>query len=320
MKIRCVLLLLSLIAALPVAHAQGTKWPDRSVRVIVPFATGGSTDIITRLITARLSKEFGQQFIVDNRGGAGGSLGAEIAIRANPDGYTMMVAASSYATNAALYKLPYDPVKDIAAVGMLHNGPFLLAVNSAVPATSVKELVDLARAKPGTISYGSSGPGGANHLATELFRQLTNINILHVPYKGDAPTIVGLIGGEVQFTLSSVPALLPHVKTGRVRALGVSTEKRSRELPDLPSISETIPGYEHTSWNGMWAPAGTPQEILTRLNQALGRILSQPDMQERLRKEGREPAHSSPEEFQRVIARDIAKWSKVVKAGNIKID
>ena len=319
MKIIRFLLMLAVAAVLPAAQAQTSKWPDKPVRVVVPFAAGGSTDIIARVLTARLTQEFGQQFIVDNRGGAGGSTGAEIVIRANPDGYTMIIVATSYATNSALYKLPFDPIKNITPVGLLHSGPFLLALNNSVAANSVKEFIDLARAKPGLLNFGSSGIGGATHLATELFKQMTNTNSVHVPYKGDAPAIADLLGGQVQFIMSSVPALIQHVKGGKVRALAVTTPQRWPELADLPAVAETVPGYEHTSWNGMWAPEGTPKEIVARLNQTLARILKLPDVQERLRADGRAAAHSSPEEFARIIVREIGKWTKVVKAGNIKV-
>jgi len=320
MKTRLALLLLALAAAFPAAQAQTGKWPDKPVRVVVPFAPGGSTDIIARVLTARLSQEFGQQFIVDNRSGAGGSLGTDIVVRANPDGYTVIIVATSYATNAALYKLPYDPVKDIAPVAMLHKGPFVFAVNTAVPAKNVTEFIALARAKPRSLNYGSSGIGGATHLATELFLQMTKTEIVHIPYKGDAPAIAELLGGQVQLIFSSVPALIQHLKSGRVRGLAVTTEQRYPELPDLPAIAETLPGYEHTSWNGMWGPKGTPREIISRLNQSLARILKQPELQERLRADGRQPAHSTPEEFTRVIAREITKWKTVVKVGNIKVN
>ncbi len=302
------------------AQSKVTRWPDKPVRVVVPFAAGGSTDIIARVLTARLTQEFGQQFIVDNRGGAGGSTGAEIVVRANPDGYTLIIVATSYATNAALYKLPYDPVKNITPVGLLHSGPFLLAINSNIAANSVKEFIEVLRAKPAGLNFGSSGIGGASHLATELFKQMANTPSTHVPYKGDAPAISDLIGGQVQYILSSVPALIQHVKGGRVRALAVTTAQRWPELPELPAVAETLPGYEHTSWNGMWAPSGTPKEIVNRLNVTLARLLKLPDVQERLRADGRAPAHTSPEEFARIIERDIAKWSKVVKAGNIKVN
>ena len=300
--------------------AQNNQWPDKPVRVVVPFAAGGSTDIIARVLTARLTQEFGQPFIVDNRGGAGGSTGAEIVVRANPDGYTLIIVATSYATNAALYKLPYDPVKNITSVGMLHSGPFLLALNNSVTASNTKEFIELLRAKPGSFNFGSSGIGGASHLATELFKQMTNTQSTHVPYKGDAPAISDLIGGQLQYIMSSVPALIQHVKGGKVKALAVTTAQRWPELADLPAVAETVAGYEHTSWNGLWGPAGMPKEIVTRLNATLARVLKLPDVQERLRADGRAPAHTSPEEFARVIERDIAKWSKVVKAGNIKVN
>ena len=302
-----------------VAAQELAPYPVKPVRVIVPFAPGGSTDIIARVLTARLSQEFGQQFIIDNRAGAGGSIGTDIVVRANPDGYTVIIVAASYATNAALYKLSYDPVRDITPIGLLHKGPFVLAVNNSVAATNVKEFIELARAKPRALTYGSSGIGGATHLATELFLQMTKTEMVHVPYKGDAPAVADLLGGQIQLIFSSVPALIQHLKSGRVRGIAVTTEQRFPELPDLPAIAETVPGYEHTSWNGMWGPAGMPRAIVMRLNQALARILKQPETLERLRADGREPAHSTPEEFARVIGRDISKWTTVVKVGNIKV-
>ena len=316
---RSIALLLALGAALPAAHAQTGKWPEKPVRVVVPFAAGGSTDIIARVLAARLAQEFGQQFIVDNRGGAGGSIGADIVMRANPDGYTVIIVATSYATNAALYKLNYDPVGDIAPVGRLHQGPFVFAVNNSVAAKNVKEFIALARSKPNALVYGSSGIGGATHLATELFRQMTGTEMVHVPYKGDAPAVADLLGGQIQLIFSSVPALIAHLKSGRVRGLAVTTAKRFSELPDMPAVAETVPGYEHTSWNGMWGPKGMSKDVIARLNQTLGRVLQQPETQERLRADGRVPALSSPEEFARVISTEIEKWKKVVKAGDIKV-
>jgi tripartite-type tricarboxylate transporter receptor subunit TctC len=319
MKQARALLILLLLAGCFAAHAQTARWPNKPVRVVIPFAPGGSTDIIARVLTARLSQDFGQQFIVDNRSGAGGSIGTDIVARANPDGYTVIIVASSYATNAAIYKQSYDPVKDIAPVGLLHKGPFALAVNSSSSAASVKDVIELARAKPRGLTYGSSGVGGATHLATELFLQMTKTSMIHVPYKGDAPAIADLLGGQIHLIFSSVPALIGHFKSGRLRGLAVTTEQRFAELPELPAVAETLPGYEHTSWNGMWAPARTPKEILAKLNESLGRILKQPEVLDRLRADGREPAHSTPEEFSRVIAREIDKWKTVVKAGNIKV-
>ena len=320
MTMRRALLLLALAATLPAAQAQTGKWPDKPVRMIVPFPAGGSTDIVARILAARLAEEFGQQFVVDNRGGAGGAIGAEIAARANPDGYTIIVLASSYATAAALYKLPYDPVKGIAPISMINTGPLILSVHASMKAANLKEFIEILRAKPGALNFGSPGTGSAPHLAAALFQQMSGTNMTHIPYKGDAPAIADLLAGQIHAMLLSGPALIPQIKAGRLRALAVTTEQRWPALPDLPAISELVPGYSHNAWNGMWAPAGTPREIILRLNQALARILKLPDMQERLRADSREPVHTTPEEYGRVIARDIAKWSKVVKAGNIKVD
>ena len=321
MKSRCALLLLIVLAAaLPAAQAQTGKWPERPVRMIVPFPAGGSTDIVARVLAARFAEEFGQQFVVDNRGGGGGTIGAEIAARATPDGYTIIVLASSYAAAAALYKLPYDPVTGIAPISMINTGALIFSVHASMKVSNLKEFIEFLRAKPGVLNFGSPGTGSAPHLASALFQQMSGTNMVHVPYKGDAPAIADLLAGQIHVMLLSGPALFPQIKAGRLRALAVTTEQRSPAMPDLPAISELVPGYSHSAWNGMWAPAGTSREIIMRLNQALARILKQPEVQERLRADSREPAHSTPEEFGRVIARDVAKWTKVVKAGNIKVD
>jgi tripartite-type tricarboxylate transporter receptor subunit TctC len=320
MKIRHALLLLALAAGLPAAYAQTGKWPDKPVRVVVPFAPGGATDVVARIVSPRLSEEFGQQFVVDNRAGAGGAIGAEIVVRANPDGYTIMSGASSYASNAALYKLPYDPIKGISPVTLITRGPFIIAVHPSVKAFSLKEFIELARAKPGSLTFGSSGTGGVPHLATEHFRQMTNTNMIHVPYKGDAPAIIDLLGGQIQCFFGGLLVLSPHINAGKLRGLAVTSEQRSSVVPDLPAVNELVPGYTAFTWFGMWAPPGTPKEIVARLNQALERILKRPEVQERLRADGMEAAHNTPEEFSRFIANDIAKWNKVVKAGNIKVD
>jgi len=313
----CWLLVAASICAAPAAAEQ--PYPAKPVRLIVAYPPGGTSDIVGRALAQAMSVRLRQSFIVDNRAGAGGSIGTDIVVHANPDGYTVIIVATSYATNAALYKLSYDPVKDIAPVGVLHKGPFVLAVNNSVAATNVKDFIELARAKPRALTYGSSGIGGATHLATELFLQMTKTEMIHVPYKGDAPAVADLLGGQIQLIFSSVPALIQHLKSGRLRGLAVTTEQRFTELPDLPAVAETLPGYEHTSWNGMWGPAGMPKEIILRLNQALARILRQPETLERLRADGRQPAHSTPEEFARVISHEFAKWTKVVRVGNIKV-
>ena len=313
-------LLLAFAATLPAAHAQTGKWPNKTVRMIVPLAPGGGTDIVARLFAARLTAEFGQQFVSDNRSGAGGTIGAEIAARANPDGYTLVTVPASYAANAALYKLPYDPVKGIAPVTMMTTGPLILTVHPSVPAASLKEFIALARAKPGSIAFGSSGSGSFSHLTAELFRQMSGTDMVHVPYKSAGPALIDLLGGQIQVFFGSGPSTGGHIRAGRLRGLAVTTAKRSPALPDLPAIGEVLPGYSADFWFGMWAPAGTPKSVISALHQALVRILKQPDVLERLRTDGMDPVGSAPEEFARVIARDIATWSKVVKAGNIKVD
>jgi tripartite-type tricarboxylate transporter receptor subunit TctC len=313
-------LLLLAAAALPTAHAQTGKWPERPIRVVVPFAPGGATDVVARMVAPRLSEEFGQQFIVDNRAGAGGTIGTEIVVRANPDGYTIVVGASSYASSAALYKLPYDPITGISTVTLITQGPFVIAVHPSVKANSVKELIALARAKPNSLSFGSSGTGGVPHLATEHFRQMTNTRMVHVPYKGDAPAIIDLLGGQIQIYFGGPLVLSQHMNAGKLRGLAVTSEQRSPVLPDLPAVNEVVPGYTAFTWFGMWAPPGTPKLIVAQLNQAIARILKRTDVQERLRSDGMEAAHNTPEEFSSFIARDIAKWTEVVKAGDIKVD
>ncbi len=319
MKRRHALLLLALAAALPAAQAQTGKWPEKPVRIVVPTGAGTGTDRIARMLAARLSAEFGQQFIVDNRAGASGMIGAEIVVRAIPDGYTLAVASPTFAINAALYKLPYDPIKGIAPIAIIGTGPLILAVHPSVKATNLKEFIELARAKPGALTFGSSGTGSDLHLAAALFQQMTKTDMVHVPYKGQAAAIVDLLGGQIQLIFGT-GLLRPHIMAGKLRGIAVTSEQRWPVMPDLPAISELLPGYSAGVWFGMWAPVGTPKEIVSRLNQALARFLKQPDVQGGLRTDGVEPAHSTPEEYARVIAREIARWSKVVKAGNIKVD
>jgi tripartite-type tricarboxylate transporter receptor subunit TctC len=313
------LLLLALAASLPTAQAQSGKWPTKPVRVIVPTAAAGTSDFIARLFASRLTEEYGQQFIIDNRPGAGGSLGNEIAARAAPDGYTITFVPSSYAATAALYKLPFDPVKGIAPISMIQVVPFLLVVHPSVKASSLKEFIELGRTQPGTLNFGSPGTGSTPHLAGELFQQMTAGKWVHVPYKGDAPAVADLITGQVHINIATQVVLDAHIKSGRIRALAVTTEQRSKTMPELPAIGEMVPGFAVPGWSGAWAPAGTPQEIVTRLNQSIGRILKLPDIIEKLRAIGAEPTHSTPEGFAQLVARDVGMWTKVVKIANIKI-
>ena len=314
------LLLLALASLAPLAHAQAAKWPTKAVRAIVPFAPGGGTDVMARILAPKLAEDFAQPVVIDNRTGAGGSIGVEMVVRAAPDGYTILIGASSYASNAALYKLPYDPIKGFAAVSMLARGPFVMSVHPSMKAVNLKEFLELARAKPGALTFGSSGTGSVPHLATELFRQMAKLEMTHAPYKGDAPAITDLLGGHIQIYFGGLLVMASHINAGKLRGLAVTTEKRSPAMNDLPALSEMVPGYSSTTWFGLWVPPGTPQDIVARLNQAAGRALKLPDVQERLRANGYEPGHNSPEEFNRFIAEEIAKYTRVVKAGTIRVE
>jgi len=302
------------------AQAQQGRWPDKPVRVLVPFPAGGTTDVFARTFAPLLAQEYGQQFVVDNRAGAGGAIGAEIAARANPDGYTIAVVTSSYAATSVLHKTPYDPVKGIAPISMIGIVPFIFTVHPSVKAANVKEFIALARAQPGVINFGSQGVGGTPHLAGELFQQMTGTRLAHIAYKGDAPALTDLLGGQIQVMIATALVLAPHIKAGRIRALAVTSKERSPAMPDLPTVGETVPGYAVDGWAGMWAPAGTPKDIIARLNRSVAQILRRPDVQERLRASGADPTPSTPEAFAQLIARDIATWTKVVKAGNIQIE
>jgi tripartite-type tricarboxylate transporter receptor subunit TctC len=301
------------------AYAQTAGWPARPVRIIVPFTPGGTTDRIARLYAAHLSKTLGQQFIVDNRAGASGTIGSELIARAQPDGHTLGIVPSSFAINAVLYKLPYHPVTGIAPVGMIVNGSLILTVHPSVPAAGLKEFVALARAKPDYLRYGSTGAGTNLHLAGALFEQMGKLRMVHVPYKGQGPAVLDLVAGEIHLMFSGAGTMMPHIKAGKLRGLAQTMEKRSTLLPDLPAVAEMFPGYSADFWTAVLAPRGTPREIVARLNQEIGRFLS-PDMRARLSSDGIQPAHTTPEELGRIIEREIATWGKVVKAANIKAD
>ena len=247
-------------------------------------------------------------------------IGAEAVARASPDGYMLAVVPATFAINAVLYKLPYDPVTGIAPISRIIAGPLVLTLHPSVRAGTLKEFIELARAKPGALTFGSSGAGSNLHLAGELLKQMAKLEIVHVPYKGEGPALVDLLGGQLQFMFSGAGTVLPHIKAGKLRGLAVTSEQRSPLMADLPAISEMFTGYAASFWSGVWAPAGTPRDVVLKLNQAIARFLKQSDTQEWLRSEGGEPAHSTPEEFAQVIASEISTWSKVVQTGNIKAD
>ena len=313
-------LAVAMVCVLPLsAVAQADKYPTRPVRMLVPFAPGGGTDITARLIASNATAAFGQQVIVDNRAGGGGTIGAEMAVRAAPDGYTVIMVSGSYGTNAALYSLPYDPVKDIQAIVMIGDTGFVLALHPGVPAKSVQELITYAKSNPGKLNYASTGTGGITHLATELFNLLAATKMTHIPYKGTGPAIADLLGGQVQLIFGAMPATIPQVKAGKLRGLGVTTAKRIPALPDTPAIGEIVKDYEAPLWYGMWGPKGLPKPIITRWNQEVAKSLQTEEMKKRLAADGVEPAGGPPEQFLNVLARDVEKWKKVVKAANIKV-
>jgi tripartite-type tricarboxylate transporter receptor subunit TctC len=287
--------------------------------MLVPFAPGGGTDITARLIAANVTTAFGQQVIVDNRAGGGGTMGAEMAVRAAPDGYTVIMVSGSYGTNAALYPLTYDPVKDIQPIVMIGDTGFVLSLHPGVPAKSVQELITYAKANPGKLNFASTGTGGITHLATELFNLLAATRMTHIPYKGTGPALADLLGGQVQLIFGAMPATIPHVKTGKLRGIGVTTARRTPALPDTPAIGEIVKDYEAALWYGLWGPKGLPKPIVTRWNQEVAKSLQTEEMKKRLAADGVEPAGGPPEQFLDTIARDVEKWKKVVKAANIKI-
>ncbi len=316
-------LALSLIASAAApgyAIAQKSIYPDKPIRFLVPFPPGGGTDIIARVMAQKLSEAFGQSVVVDNRPGAGGTIGAEIAAKAMPDGYTMIMVSGSYAVNAGLYKLPYDPINGIDTVSLAGTGPFIVALHPSVPAKNVKELIALAKAKPGTINYGSTGTGGITHMTTELFRLMADVNIVHVPYKGTGPALNDLIAGQIQLVFGSMLATLPHVKSGRLKGIAVTSPRRSEAAPDMPTVSESgVPGYEVTLWYGVWGPKGLPKGVTNRWHAELVKVLRSPDMRVRLSSEGLEAVGSTPEEFRAHLKREVDKWAKVIKDANVRI-
>jgi tripartite-type tricarboxylate transporter receptor subunit TctC len=327
MKIRHLLASAALFGAffgtVAAVNAQTPDYPSRAVRLVIPFAPGGSNDILGRLIAQRLTETLGQQVVPDNRGGAGGTIGAELAAKSAPDGYTLVIGhIGTLAVNPTLYrKLPYDPLRDFQPISLIAKVPNIMVVHPNVPAKSVKELVALAKAHPGALVYGSGGNGGAGHLATEYFRLMAKIQLVHVPYKGTGPAIVDLLAGQTQLVFAGVPGISGQVRAGKLRALGVSTTKRLAVFPDVPTIAEAgVPGYEATQWYGVLAPAGTAKPIVARLNQDIHKALQTREMQERLAADGAEPLPSTPEEFSAFIKAEIARWAPVIKAAQIRAD
>jgi len=311
---------LALNALAGAVFAQG--YPNKTIRMIVPFAAGGPTDIITRTVGQKLTESWGQPVVIDNRGGGGGNIGSDILAKATPDGYTLAMIIVGHAINASLYsKLPYDPVKDFAPVTLAGAATIVLVAHPSVQAKSVKELIALAKSKPGKINWASPGTGTPHHLAGELFKTRTGIDMVHIPYKGAAPAVVDLLGGQVSLAFVSLPAALPHIKAGKLTALGVSSPQRSAVAPEVPTIAESgLTGYELENWYGVLAPAGTPREIVNKLNGEIVKILQTQDVKERLNSQGFEIRTSTPEQFAAYLKSEIVKWAKIVKDSGAKVD
>jgi tripartite-type tricarboxylate transporter receptor subunit TctC len=300
------------------AHAQ-QNYPTKPIRLIVPFPPGGQTDVVARTLSLKLADAFGQPVVVDNRPGAAGSIGAELAVRAPSDGYTMIMVSTSYAANAALYKLPYDPLDAVTPIVMVGEIANLVTVNPSGPFKSVKELIAYAKANPGKINFASGGTGSGNHLATEHFSQMAGIRMTHVPYKGSTAGVGDLISGQIQLIFSGLTGMIPHHKANRVRGIAVTSAKRSNALPDIPTVGETLPGYESVSWSAILGQKGLPRDIAARWNAEINRILQLPDLKERMAAIGLDIVGGTPARLREVLMHDIATWQKVVKAANIKL-
>lgn len=315
-------LLAAVLAAPAVVHAQ-SQWPTKTVRFIVPFAPGGGTDTVSRLICDQLSRHFGQQFVVDNKGGAGGNIGTLELARAAPDGYTLgSISVASHTINPMLYsKLPYDPDKDIVGISRLATFSNLLGVTLSLPATSVAELIALCKKEPGKYSFASSGPGTSLHLSGELFKTMAGVDIIHVPYKGAGPAYTDLVAGTVQMMFANIPSMLPQVRSGKLRGLGVTSAERFKAAPDIPAIAETVPGYVATSWYGAGAPAGTPEPILARLETAIAEALATPEIRKRWVDDlGLDVPPPGRKGFDQFVAEDRKLWAPAVKASGVKFD
>ena len=312
-------LFLYAIAACP-AGAQ--SYPLRPVRVIVTFPPGAGSDISTRLVTTKLSESMGRAFVIDNRAGAAGNIGVDLAAHAAPDGYTLLSMTASAAISQSAYaKAPFDLVRDFAPVALIASAPFVLALHPAIPAKSFQDLIALAKSKPGHLSYATPGTGSSPHMAGELLKMETGINILHVPYKGTVPATADVIAGNVSMALANTLVALPHVKAGRLRAVAITSAKRSSIVPDIPTVAESgVRGFEAGTWYAVLAPAGTPRAIVRHLNESIVRIVQLPDVREKLALQGAEPLAGSPEEVGEFVRREVGRWSKVVKAAGVRLD
>ena len=310
---------LAALAGIASAGAAEQSYPTRPIRMVIGFPPGGAADIVARILGQRMSESTKQQVVIDNRAGAGSMIASEIGARAAPDGYTVVMITSSHAASAGLYKkLPFDPYRDFTTVALVASASQAFVVNANFPARTVQELIDLAKAKPGGYDFASGGGGSTTHLAGELLNSMAKISLRHLPYKGAGPAMTAVIAGEVPLQFASLPGALPQVKAGRVRALAVTAPKRASQLPDVPAMSETVPGYEATNWYGVVGPSGMPPAVVEKLNRELMQALRAPDISDLITRQGADPKGSTPGEFQSYLKSEIEKWTNVIRAAGIR--
>ena len=321
-QILAMLAVATMFTIVAAASAQAPAYPDKSIRIVVPFPVGGIADTFGREIGKKLTETWGQPVIIDNRTGAGGNIGADIVAKSPPDGYTLVIGnIGTHAVNVSLFPtMPFDPIKDFTPIVHLMDAEGLLVVNPSVAATTVPELIALARAQPGKLSYASAGIGTTSHLAGELFKSMTKVDIIHVPYKGNVPAITDLLGGQTAMIFATMPTVLPHVRAGKLRPLAVLGTARSPALPDVPTVAESVPGFEVSNWIGLFGPAGMSPSIVSRLNLEVQKIMRSPEIEKRLETEGAKFISMTPEQFAIFQKAEIAKWAKTVKDANIKVD
>ena len=316
------LVVMAFIAGLagPVAGLAAERYPAKPIRIVVPFTPGGSNDLVGRIVAQKFLETWGQPAIIDNRPGAGSTIGIELVVRAAPDGYTLLATSGGIAINVSLYRLQFNPVTDLAPVALVAQMPYLLAVNPSLPAKSTQDLINLAKAQPGKLAFASSGAGTSSHLTMEMFKSLTKIDMLHVPYKGGGPAVNAVIGGEVQVIFNVITGPLPHARSGKLRALAVSSAKRVEIAPELPTVAESgVPGFDVIAWYNLFAPAGTPRRIVDQLNAEVNRMLQQAEVRERFRTLGVAPLGGTPGALGNYLKFEVARWSKLIKAAGIEL-
>jgi tripartite-type tricarboxylate transporter receptor subunit TctC len=311
----------SMALASPAPAAEAERYPVKPIRIVVPFTPGGSNDLLGRVIAQKFTEAWGQPAIIDNRPGGGSTIGIEVVVRAAPDGYTLLTTSGGIAINVSLYKLSFNPVTDLTPVALLAQMPYLLTVNPSLPAKSVQDLIKLAKAQPGKLVYSTSGAGTSSHLTMEMFKSAAKLDMLHVPYKGGAPSVTAVMSGEAQMTFNVITGTLPYVKSGKMRAIGVSSAKRAEVAPEIPTIAESgLPGFEVLAWYNMFAPAKTPRPIVNRINGEINRMLQLPDVRERFRALGVSPLSGTPEDLGKLLKSEIVRYGKLIKETGIKIE